>query len=296
MRGASALAALAATAILGGCPGASRALDAGDAAGVPATASTEEPPPAITRLAVVQGASSVSIAFRDGANTDLRAPGRSTVGERARTGAGIGAFPGAVLMQGGGASPGMAAAGVMLALVGGAVGAVTGAIVGGVQDAVNESNVPREKITLYAPVLESAAGDLVQGPRPLHECVAAELGTTPTDGANAPDPAALAEQGYSHMLTLDSVELGFVQAATEGPDRREGFAAKTVVRYSVHQLGAEPRLLSTGRASHDAPAQPLDRWAAERGREVRELAARGCPLLAAKLGADLAGRYALAPR
>jgi len=320
---------LVAAAMLGGCATSTRltaprivspasapapAVQATPAAAAPASAAAptdappQEPSAVITRLAVVQSADAVPVAFRDGAGADLRAPARSTVGDRAREGAKVGATPGAALAYAGYANPGVGIVGIMLALAGGAVGAVAGTIVGSVQDAVYESNIPREKIVLHAPALEAAANDLVRGPRPLHDCVTAELGTapalTPTDGAGgaeAPDFAALAQRGYSHVLMLDGFELAFVQDASGASwsDGKERFAARFVVRYSMHELGAagdSPRVVSTGQALQDAPALRLDRWAAERGREVRELAARDCPLLAAKIGADLSARYTLAPR
>jgi len=278
-----------------------RAVESGatGAAPVAAAARTEavaqEAPEAIGRLVVTQGTATVSVVFRDGALADLRAPSPNKVSQRAREGAELGAYAGFA-----GAVGGMFGF-YLLALTGGAVGAAAGTIVGGVEEAVGGSNIPREKIALYAPVLESAATDLARGPRPVSDCVAAELGAAPAPTGDVANLAALARDGYSHVLTLDASEIAFVQEppGDSRSDHQARFAAKLAVRYSLHKLATAddpPRVVHVGQSVLDAPAMNLDRWAAAQGREVRELAARGCPLLAAKIGTDLSARFALAPR
>jgi len=270
-----------------------------DASAPPAAA---EPPPAVGRLAIVQSAAPARLEFRDETLGDLRTP-RSALGERATKGAAYGATPGVMLVGMSMGNPGAVLVGGAAAIVGVAVGAVTGTIVGGVEDAVNRSSIPSEKINLYTPRLRAAGSDLVLGPLALRDCVAEQLGPARAaaqvniaDAAEAPDFLLLAQQGFSHVLTLDEIELAFVREAggDAREDRQERFAVTVVSRYRVHELGDSPRVVHTGSARHGSSALRLDRWAAEQAREVHELAARGCPLLAEQIGADLSARFSLA--
>jgi hypothetical protein len=276
------------------------AVEAAAPAGEPA-ASAAEALPAVARLAVVQSAAPVQLAFKDAQLGDLHAP-RQVLGERVRQGLDYGSMPGRIFLQPG--TTGQAAAGgAILALFGGAIGAVTGLIVGGVEDAVNQANIPLEKIFLHKPGLQAGGNDLALGPRALRDCTAERLGAAATlvqtQVADAEEDAnftLLRQQGFSHALTLDEIGLAFEREPGDdtGEDRHERFAVAVVVHYRVHELGESTRVAYQGSAQERSPPLRLDRWAAEHAREVRELAARGCGLLADRIGIDLYLRFALA--
>ncbi len=261
-------------------------------------AAAPAPLPLVGRLAVVQSTTPARLEFRDAKLGDLRAP-RSALGERAKIGAAVGVAPGLGILGMSMGHPGGVVLGGAVALVGVTVGALTGTIVGGVQDAVDRSGIPSEKIDRYAPRLQDAGSDLVHGPLALRDCVAGQLAPgaqASVAAAAAPDFAALAEQRFSHALTLDAIEVAFVREpdgeARENRDER--FAVTLVSHYRVHELADPPRVVHAGSARHGAAALRLDRWAAEQAREVHELAARGCPLLAEQISADLSARFSLA--
>jgi len=299
---------LAAAVMLAGCASRStppRMIPVAAPAPVESSVAAAEPPaagpeplPVIARLAVVQGAAAAQLDFRDAELGDLRAP-RSALGDRVKKGATYGGTPGAVLAYATGSTGYGAVVGVVAAIVGAAAGAVTGTIVGGVEDAVNRSRIPTEKLDRYAPSLRAAAGDLILGPLALRDCVADQLGPhaqASIAATETPDLALLTQQGFSHAMTLDAIGLEFMrQPGGEAPeDRDERFAVTLVSRYRVHELADPPRVVYTGSARHGSPALRLDRWAAEQAREVHELAARGCPLLAEQIGAQLSAKFSLA--
>jgi hypothetical protein len=268
------------------------------AAAAEPAAAAPEPAPVIARLAVVQGTTPARLTFSDAKLGDLRSP-RTTVGGRVKEGLVYGATPGAALLYVSGPTPAGVVGGA-LALVGAGVGALTGVIVGGVQDAIDRTGIPSEKIERYTPQLQAAASDLALGPLALRDCVADELGPTTfarAAVAGAPEFELLAQQGFSHALTLDAIELEFVREPREGygsEDREERFSVTVTSRYRLHTLAALTWVAHTGAASHRAPALRLDGWAAEQAREVHELAARSCHQLAFEIGADLSAKFALA--
>ena len=293
---------LAAAVILTGCAGVSRpgspttvhpvlspAAETG-AAAAPSAATVQAPLRATGRVAVVQGAAPVQLAFRDAKLGDLRDP-RRVFRDRVRQGAEYGAFPGLAL-----AYPTFGVS-LVLAAEWGAIGAAAGAIVGGVEDAANLSSVPTQKISRYTTTYQAAASDLVLGPRALRDCVSEQLAGAEAvrlAADEAPDFAALAQQDYSYALTLEAIELAFMREAAgdTAADHEKGFAATVVARYRWRGLGDPTSVVVEGSASYAGPPLRLDRWVAEQGLEVRELAARACPELADQIGRDLAAKFA----
>jgi hypothetical protein len=247
------------------------------------------PPPGV-RLAVVQSAAPATVAFVDPELGDLRAPKR-VLGDRVTKGLKYGATPGAIFMSPG-SPPSVAVAGLLLGVVGGAIGAVTGAIAGAIEDGVNQAGIPLDQLYLHTPTLVAAASDLVDGPRPLGDCVAERLAAPRplsqvalADADESPNVAALAAQGFSHALVVQEINLRLVRDGA-----RRSVTAQAQAYYSVYEVSEEPRFIWTNSVLMEGPARSFEAWTAGGASELRALAARACPSLAESVGADVVAR------